>query len=178
MAGKKKSPISKGTGRGSKGKEGETPKRPEGGNVLNLVRPGFDEDDELEAPYLDDELPFSAALITPPEPKLLTKFFCPACGAQLVGPKGLEPCPHLIFAMESGENRVLYSEPRFKDLVRYLGTDPDEMDQDPIDVMYDLIVAKFEFPYSILHVELEGFELADVPGEVVLDLVLDFSIGL
>lgn len=178
MAGKKRPTLSIVGGRGTKGKGNEPPQGPDEPESPDLVDAAFDEDEPLDGPYLDEELPFSAALITPPEPKTLKQFFCPACGHQIVGPKGVNPCPHTLFVMESGEERVFHCDARLKEMIPYLKKDPEEVDQDPFDFMYDIIIAKFEFPYGILHVELEGFELADVPGEVVLDLVLDFSAGL
>lgn len=177
MAGKKgKTP----TFGGSKGRgldDDSTTKGPDD-EILDPVDSAWDEEPMPDAAFLEDELPFSAALITPPEPAVIKQFFCPACGKKLVGPEGVAVCPHLLFAMESGEGRILYSDPTLGDLVRYLNQNPDEMEDDPIDFMYDLVIKKFKFTYAMLHIEIEGFQLSDVQDEVVLDLLLDLAADL
>lgn len=180
MAGKKKggTTTSGGSKRGGGSDDDSANGRRPGARGLHIVGSTWDEEPLPDPEYLDEELPFSAALITPPEPKVIAQFFCPACGKKLLGPEGFQVCPHLLFAMESGEGRVLHFDPRLKDLVSYLRQDPDDMEDDPIDVMYDLVESKFKDQYSMIHIEIEGFKMHDVEGEVVLDLLLDLAADL
>ncbi|GEM_PF-5930085 len=134
-----------------------------------------EEDDPIDDMLLDDDPPFSDALITMPDGHVVKAFFCPACGAQLLGPKGLTPCPHLLFAMEATEYSILHADPRFDAMGDFLKNYPDEADEEPVEFLFQLIETKIDHPYSVVHFELEFAILPFYGHPTPLTLVIDFA---
>ena len=115
------------------------------------------------AAKVDLELPFGA---------VLGHFYCPACGAEVMGEEGFASCPHLLFTYLDLVGEFEAVAPDLADLVQAVRSEEDR-DEDPVDALLGHLDSK-----SILAFSLTTSGMACGPVSATLSLAFDLSRAL